>query len=216
MTEVLNYVSVKAVEESVNANLNAKTEISLNGGGSSPIHIGADLLIMCVHAKEHTWGAGKNQYTGYAFTAIDAEGELQWVGASALKGSLAYKEDPGAGAWEKNPDQTYWIWQPVEEKNDLLVKWGIGQLLKHWEADSEPKACVRVKVDDVKYFYSCNPIKVEGNSKPSTSKGGFTKSAKTWTGEAHYATPEEIQEFVAKAQALHPENVIPESWQKAK
>lgn len=216
MTEVLNFVSVTDIENSVNVELSSKTEITLNGGGSSPIHGGADLLIMCVHAKEHTWGSGKNQYSGNAFTAIDSEGELQWLGASALKGGIAYTQDPGAGVWEKNQDQTYWIWQPVEEKNDTIVKWGIGQLLRLWEADSTPKACVRLKVDEVRYHYSCNPIKVEGHSKPAVSKGGFTKSAKTWTGEAHFATAEEIQEFVKKAQELHPENVIPEVWQKAR
>lgn len=214
-------LTLATVANSTAASLSDKQVKALNGFDSL-IRTGAKLLILSgfVATEKAISQATKKTYDRDFVWVIDREKGLKKVNRTSLVGGIGYlKANTIPGVWNLNKEGDWYTLQPAEndaETRETFTSWGISKILpesftiKEGEGGKKITAIPNVMLVEITktgYVASHAPVsKVDYERKPTLLDDKLLKpfSQFYWEGTGVYATPAEVDEFIAAVKERFP------------
>lgn len=214
-------INLGVVANSTPASLSDKQVKALNGFDSL-IRTGAKFLILSgfVATEKAISQVTKTRYDRDFVWVIDREKGLKKVNRTSLVGGIGYlKANTIPGVWHLNQEGTWYTLQPAEDDaatRETFTSWGISKILPESfviQEDDEGKKrtmipnVMMIEITKTGYVASHSPISKEDYmKKPSLQDDKLLKpfSQFYWEGTGVYATPAEVDEFIAAVSERFP------------
>lgn len=218
-TSNINLATVKGSTKATFKAKEATKYVQGLNGYDALIRESADLLILSgVVRSEKCKNAKGNQYERIFLWVLDAEKGLKTVTRSSLAGGMGYeKANTISGEWKWNQEQTWRVLHPAvndAETRATFKSWGISHILpESFEVQGENiliPHVMRLKITKTGFVAGKNPVSASDyKSNPALCDDLFLVpfSQFYWEGEGHYATEQEIKEFVEAVKQKFPEQL---------